>query len=121
MRTVWEGGETSLTSFRPCLATSAVGWRFNHIAGLSRLFPLCEAMLGCLVREEPVLSGSLAVRKVGGKWQEECWVSVKLGKVSITPFVIDSFPFMYAAVPTFCSPGPTDGLEVEPVEQCGTF
>ena len=38
------------------------------------LFEACRADSGYFVREEPVLSGSLAVRKIGGTWQEECWV-----------------------------------------------
>ena len=61
-----------------------------------------------LVREEPVLSGSLAVRKVGGKWQEECWVRIfGIGKIT------------WLQLQTFCIEGSTDGLEAQPVEQCG--
>ena len=62
-----------------------------------------------MVREEPVLSGSLAVRKVGGKWQEECWVRMIFGMEKIT----------WLCFQTFCIEGSTDGLETEPVEQCG--
>ena len=64
-----------------------------------------------LVREEPVLSGSLAVRKVGGKWQEECWVRITFGIEEIT----------WLQLQTFCIEGSTDGLEAESVEQCGTI
>ena len=64
-----------------------------------------------LVREEPVLSGSLAVRKVGGKWQEECWVRIIFWIEKIT----------WLQPQTFCIEGSTYGLETEPVEQCGTI
>ena len=66
-----------------------------------------------MVREEPVLSGSLAVRKIGGTWQEECWVrTIKvLGVERIIHMTV---------VLTFCVTGSTDGLEAESLEQCGT-
>jgi len=48
---------------------------FGHFCCRLAVQPYC--------REEPVLSGSLAVRKVGGKWQEECWVQLMDWKLSL--------------------------------------
>ena len=136
MRTERRGEEErkSLTSCHPCLATSAAGLLSNLTAGNSCSFNCvqvgrdtwlifkCDELIPgiwsvfksfvlnwCLVREEPVLSGSLAVRKIGGTWQEECWVR------TINASWVLSWRKSYDCSST----GSTDGLEAELVEQCG--
>ena len=82
------------------MVTFAAGWLSSLTAGKFQIVVLCLRVSDHLLREEPVLSGSLAVRKVGGTWQEECWVRIGFISSSISTDAV----------------GSADGLEIELVE-----